>query len=46
LSKNPIIDFRPLCKLKKLTELRLDESQMKSVEIQALREALPNCKIS
>jgi Leucine-rich repeat (LRR) protein len=45
LAKNPITDFKQLNDFKKLTELSLDKTQMVNAEIQALQEALPNCKI-
>jgi Leucine-rich repeat (LRR) protein len=46
LGRNPIIDFEPLYSLKKLTELHLDKTLINNAQIQALREVLPNCKIS
>jgi Leucine-rich repeat (LRR) protein len=45
LLANPITDFKPLYSLKKLTFLSLDKTQVNSAQIQALRGALPKCKI-
>jgi Leucine-rich repeat (LRR) protein len=46
LWSNPITDYKSLCNLKKLTELSLNKARINDAEIQALREALPNCEIS